>query len=605
MKDYFKLLSYLKPYVLEFLLAFVFMVLFSALEGISMGMLSPILKVLFGMSKGFTPTGSGIVAQVKVFINKFVLQYPPIEATKRLAFLMILIYFLKALCSYFQKIFSVMVQEKVTRDVRNSLFSKILELPYSFFNRINSGEIISKFINDVNLIRVAITDGLSTLIRESLRSVAFIVVAFLASWKLSIATLVLVPVSVTVVLEIGKRLRRRSQRAQEKMGLMGHHLAETLGGIKVVKGFGTEEQECTRFRRKTHDYYKARMRFEYLGALGSPLTEFLSVLVAAVILLYGARLIFIEKSLSPDGFFVFLAAALSLMQPLKKISQANVHIQHGIAASRRIFEILELKSDERLHRKGRPFEGVREQIEFVNVYFSYREGMPTLRGVSFVIKKGEKVALVGPSGAGKSTIADILAGFYEPDRGSVLIDGYDLREYDLQSYRSKLAIVPQETFLFTGTVFDNIAYAVPNAKEEDVLKAAELAQVTAFLSRLPDGIYTKLGERGCTLSGGERQRIAIARAILRNPDILILDEATASLDAESERLVNEALEVLMEGRTTLIIAHRLSTVLKADKIVVIDKGEVIDIGKHEELLERCELYRYLYELQFDVKEKAK
>jgi len=602
MKEYLRLLSYLKPHLFEFFLAFVFMLMFSALEGLSMGMLSPILKVLFGLSEGFRVSGGGLLSAAKGFLNRYILDLPPLEATRRLAFLMVLIYFFKSIFAYLQRVFSVMVQEKVTRSVRNDLFSRILGLPYGFFSKINSGEIISKFINDVNLVREAITNGLSTLIRESMRGTAFLIVAFIASWKLTLISLILVPLSAALIVVIGRKLRKRSQRAQEKMGALGHHLSETLGGIKVVKGFGTEEKEFDRFRKRTQDYYRARMRFEYLGALGSPLTEFLSVLIAAFILLYGARLIFVERSLSPDGFLVFLAAALSLMQPLKKLSQANVHIQHGIAASRRIFEILDLASDRRERAGGRPFRGVEREIEFRDVHFRYRKDLPTLNGVSFKIKKGQKVALVGPSGSGKTTIADILAGFYEPEKGAVLIDGIDLREYDIRSYRARIAIVPQETFLFSGSIFDNIAYATKGADTEAVMRAAELAQVKPFLSRLPDGINTVIGERGSTLSGGEKQRIALARAVLRNPDILILDEATASLDAESERLVNSALETLMKDRTTLIIAHRLSTVLKADRIVVVEEGRVVDQGTHEELLERCDLYRNLYELQFQVKE---
>ncbi|HDM90002.1 MAG TPA: ABC transporter ATP-binding protein, partial [candidate division WOR-3 bacterium] len=313
MKEYFRLLSYLRPHLFEFFLAFVSMLIFSALEGLSMGMLSPILKVLFGLSEGFRVSGEGLMSAVKGFLNRYILDLPPLEATRRLALLMVILYFFKSIFAYLQRVFSVMVQEKVTRSVRNDLFSKILELPYSFFSKINSGEIISKFINDVNLVREAITSGLSTLIRESMRGTAFLVVAFIASWKLTFISLILVPLSAALIVVIGRKLRKRSQRAQEKMGALGHQLSETLGGIKVVKGFGTEEKEFERFRQKTQDYYRARMRFEYLGALGSPLTEFLSVLVAAFILLYGARLIFVEKSLSPDGFLVFLAAALSLM----------------------------------------------------------------------------------------------------------------------------------------------------------------------------------------------------------------------------------------------------------------------------------------------------
>jgi subfamily B ATP-binding cassette protein MsbA len=597
MRIYLRLLRFLKPHMHKFVVAFISLILFSLLSGVTLGLISPLLRVLFGLEENLPLGGEGIISQLKALVARHILQYPPIEATTRIALLMVLLFFLKSLFLYLSRVFSTMVQEGTTRDIRNRLFSTVLEMPLGYFHGTSTGEILSKFINDVGMVRGALTDGVYVLLRESLIGISYLTVAFLASWKLTLFSLLLVPASGILIGSMGKKLRKRSTRAQERMGQIGRHLSETLGGIKIVKGFTAEKREKRRFSKKTQEYYRAYLRFELLGSLGPPLTEFLSAIVAAVILVFGARLIFVEHSLSPDRFFVFLAAALSLLQPLKRITQANVYVQHGIAAGKRIFDILDrIPKGKRV--SGEEFPGLKRSVVFDEVYFSYIPGRYVLKDINLEILKGEKVALVGPSGAGKSTLADLLAYFYTPTAGKIFIDGKDLSQYDPVSYRSHIAIVPQDPFLFSGTIYDNIAYAKPDASFDEVIRAAKMSAAHEFIEKLPEGYNTVVGERGTTLSGGERQRIALARAILRNPDILILDEATSNLDSESERLIKRALNRILEGRTTLIIAHRLTTVLEADKIVVIDNGRIVDVGKHEELIERCGLYRKLYSLQF-------
>lgn len=597
MRIYLRLLSFLKPHLHKFMGAFLSLTLFSLLSGITLGLISPLLRVLFGLVEQLPGGGDGIISQLKSVVTKYILQYPPLEATTRIAILMIGLFFLKSLFLYLSKIFSTMVQEGTTRDIRNRLFSTVLEMPLGFFQGTSAGEILSRFINDVGMVRGALTDGVYVLLRESLIGISYLTVAFLASWKLTLFSLLLVPVSGVLIGLMGRKLRKRSTRTQERMGQIGKHLTETLGGIKIIKGFTAEKREKKKFSKKTQDYYRAYLRFEMLGSLGAPLTEFLSALVAAIILIYGARLIFIEHSLSPDRFLVFLAAALSLLQPLKRITQANVYIQHGIAAGKRIFDVLD-RVPKRRKRAGKEFPGLKDSVVFDEVYFSYTPGRFVLKNINLEIKRGEKVALVGPSGAGKSTLADLLAYFYTPTAGKIFIDGEELSQYDQVSYRGHIAIVPQDPFLFSGTIYDNIAYAKPDATFEEVVEASKMAAAHDFIEKLVNGYDAVVGERGLTLSGGERQRIALARAILREPDILILDEATSNLDSESEVMIKKALERILEGRTTLIIAHRLSTVLEAEKIVVIEDGRIIDVGKHEELIERCELYRKLYLLQF-------
>jgi subfamily B ATP-binding cassette protein MsbA len=442
------------------------------------------------------------------------------------------------------------------------------------------------------------TDGLTTLLRESLLVLVYMAIVIWASWRLALISFGLLPLCMSIVVFLGKKLRKRSTRTQEKMAEVTSTLHETISGIKIVKAFATEQLEIDKFYKNTLDYLKAVIRFERIGVLGSPLTEFVGVIAASLILWYGGHQILVAKTLSPDRFFVFLAASLSLMHPIKRISNANSIIQHGIAAAERIFDIL----DERPHISDAPdakdVDGLERSILLRDIEFEYEPGSRVLQGVTLEIKKGDVVALVGVSGAGKTTLVDLLMRFYEPVEGTVELDGVDIRKMKLASLRNIMGNVTQETILFNDTIARNIAYGKEDASRDEVVEAAKLANAHQFIMNTPDGYDTKVGERGVKLSGGERQRIAIARSILRNPQILIFDEATASLDSESERLIQQAISRLMKGRTVIVIAHRLSTVRNADKIVVLDRGRVVEHGTHNQLIEKKGLYKRLYDMQF-------
>jgi subfamily B ATP-binding cassette protein MsbA len=602
MRQYVRLLRFLRPHLPLFLLSFLFILLLSLTSAVSLGTLSPVLKVLFGHDTALPVSGSGFLEGVKETLNRLILDYPPQGAAVRLAVVLAVIFFLRGIFLYVQRFLSRVVEEATLRDVRNALFQKVLWLPLTLLEGMRSGELASRFINDVNMLRGALNRGLSVILREGITGLAFLVVAALASWRLTLVALVLVPGFWVFMAKLGRKLKKRSRRTLFEMSEVSQHLTETIGGIKVIKGFGTEDREDAGFREKTHRFFKSYLRFESLGLLSPSLSEFVTAVLAATLLILGARLIFVQEALSADRFFVFIAAILSTTSPIKRLTQSFVQLQHGLAAARRTFEILDMPDGHEGRRGGRSFECISDRIEFGSVSFEYEPGIPVLRDINLIIPQGKAVALVGPSGAGKSTLSDLLAGFHVPTEGQVTLDGIALCDYDLRTYRSRLALVPQDPFLFTGSVYENIAYARPEASHEEVFRAAEAAQARVFIEGMEKGWDTQVGERGVRLSGGERQRIVLARAILRDPEVLIMDEATSSLDSESEEAVKRAMAELLQHRTTLVIAHRLSTVLEADRIVVLDKGRILDQGEHTELLRRCPLYRRLCELQFGVRE---
>lgn len=593
MRTYLRVLSFVKPYWWLFLLSIFCSIFLALTSGASLGMISPFLNAVF-QNRPFE--GVDILTR----LNRFILKDDPFDTLKRLCAIIIVVFFFKGLFTYLHKYLTILVEQHVVKDVRNKIYSHLHALSLSFFHKEKVGTITSRVTNDVQFIRGSFNEGLSTLVKESLALVIYASIVIWMSWRLALLSLLVIPFCVGLIVFLSKRLRRWSTKIQEKMADVTTTLTETVSGIKVVKAFSMEHFEIKKFFRNTWDYFKAFIRFQRLGILGPPLTEFFGVIAVSIILLYGGHQILVTKTLSPDRFLIFLAATLSLMHPLKSISHANVSIQRGISAGKRIFEILDTKPKVKDVEDGIELNEVHRGISVKNVNFRYDTGTEVLKNVSLKINKGDMIALVGPSGGGKSTLVDLIMRFYDPTSGSIEIDGVDLKKMKIKSLRDLMGIVTQETILFNETVFNNISYGRQGASFEEVVNVAKIANAHQFITDMPERYDTIVGERGVKLSGGERQRLAIARAILRNPPILIFDEATSALDSESERLVQEAIDRLMRGRTALVIAHRLSTVRKAKKIVVIDDGRIVEEGTHPELIRRGGLYRKLYDMQFNI-----
>jgi subfamily B ATP-binding cassette protein MsbA len=502
----------------------------------------------------------------------------------------------RALASFGTNYLDDYVGQKVTLDLRSELNEHLQALPLSFFNQTSTGAMTSRVIIDVTLIASATTDGIFSLIGDSISLVTVLAAAFYIDWSLTLIGAVVFPAAVLPLVQFSKRMRRMTRRTQQQLGGLATLLQETIQGNRVVKAFGMEDYERHRFNAELRRLFRMYMKVSAIKSFTTPMIELMAAWAVVGAAWYGASSV-ISGQRTPGVFAAFFAALLLVYEPFKRLSRTNNSIQQGLAAAERVFEVLDLRTDVPEPASPQPLQPGNHSVSFAGVSFRYGEQW-ALRHVNLEIRAGEVVALVGMSGGGKSTLADLIPRFYDPQEGRILIDGVDIRRFSLRDLRSQIGLVTQHTFLFNDTVRANIAYGSIEKTLDEIVAAAQQANAHNFISRLPNAYDTVVGEMGVRLSGGERQRLAIARALLKNAPILILDEATSALDSEGERLVQEALERLMQNRTTLVIAHRLSTVRRADKIAVMVRGRIVEEGTHEELIALGREYRKLYDLQF-------
>ncbi len=618
MNTYRRILSFVRPYRKHLFVAIFYSLLFSILHGASVYLSIPLLDTLFQQNKAvanaslkttvIAKNSSSIIPDwINNFINSisdsfhnYIFQGDVSEILLKICLLIVLAFLGKSIFGYLEAYYLAYVQQGIIKSFRDKTYIHLHKLPMSYFKNERTGNLISRIINDVALIQNSFSAVFKSIFREPMTIIVFMIIAVSISWKLFLLAIIILPVSITIINFIGVKLRNQTKKLQKQIGNITAFLQETIVGVKIVKAFGMEEYENKKFLDITKQYFKIALKKVRIQNISSPSTEFIAVLVGVIIIYYGGLLVLVDKSLKASEFLGFLFAIFQMIPPMKNMATVNNKIQESIAAGERVFELLDTEPTIKNVANPIYLNDFKTSIEFRNVSFAYEDSDDVvLDNISVSISKGEIIALVGSSGAGKTTFVDLIPRFYDPVSGQILIDGTDIKKIDLKSLRNLMGIVTQETVLFNESVKNNIAYGLENYPMEKIIEAAKIANAHKFIENLPDGYDTIIGEQGTKLSGGQRQRLSIARALLKNPPIMIFDEATSALDNESEMLVQEAIERLMKERTTFVIAHRLSTIRNADKIIVLEKGKVVQEGKHEELLkDENGIYKKLYELQF-------
>jgi subfamily B ATP-binding cassette protein MsbA len=594
---------YIRPYLPEVLTNVITNLLSVIFSLFSLAMLIPVLSILFGQE--------GLVAEpvplsfnteslrqnFYYFLSSFVSERPAFEALTLISVMIVVMFFFKNLFLYVAKYFAVTIRSKIARDIRNRVYRKILKLPLGYFTEERKGDLIVRFTTDVTEIETAIIGSMNVIFKDGLNVLVFMISLVIISPELTIFVLVLLPVSGTIIALVGKSLRKKSLTAQGLMGDVISHLEESLGGLRIIKAFTAEKTMGHRFISSNNHFLGGIRKVLNRQELASPLSEFMGAMVIAITIYYGGYLVLGEStSLQPSVFIAYMAIFSQMIEPAKGISGGLYAMNKGLAAFDRVNYVLEseLKIDNIPNaKKKQTFDS---SIEYRHVSFRYAK-KKVLKDVSLTVSKGQTVALVGPSGSGKSTLIDLLLRFYDVEDGEISIDGENIKNYDLGNLRQLIGYVSQEPILFNDTIYNNIALAVPDATEDQILEAAKVANAHEFIMATENGYQTNIGDRGSKLSGGQRQRLSIARAVLANPPILLLDEATSALDTESEKLVQEALDHLMKNRTSIVIAHRLSTVKNADVIMVLQDGILEESGRHEDLINKGGVYNKLHSLQ--------
>ncbi len=606
MKTFWRFFKYLKSYLRPLVLANIFMILFVIFSLLSIGLIMPFIDLLFNKElEVYTPPESIGVFDIKEIItyklHEFVAIYSKSELVVYLCILMVVLFFFKNFFSYLQTFFMSIVEQGMIRDIRAELYTHFHKLSLGYFTEEKKGILISRIINDVQIIKDSMIAVINSIFRDPILILMFSIVLFIFNWQLTLLIFALLPLTGFILAKIGDSLKRRSIRSQEQIADITSILDETLGAMRIVKAFGMEQYEINRFKEGERKYFSLLTSLVRRRALAAPITEIIGVITITIILYFiGSQIVTGQSEMSPGAFFVYLGIFFQMMPSLKLFGQVFNSVQEGIAASERVFTILDTQPKITDAPDAVEISSFNDKIEFKDVSFKYEKSDIILKNINLTINKSEILAVVGPSGAGKSSLVDLIPRFYDVESGSISIDGVDIRRIKIHSLRSLMGVVTQETILFNDTIRNNIAYGSKNIPMEKIIEAAKAANAHNFISEFENGYDTIIGDRGTKISGGERQRLSIARALLKNPSILILDEATSSLDTESEVLVQQAIDRLMKGRTSIVIAHRLSTIQNAHKIIVMHNGEIVETGTHEVLVKQDGLYRKLYDLQFKL-----
>ncbi len=599
------LLRFVPPYKYNFILNLLFNILSTVLTLFSFATIIPILEILFKINESsyvWMEWGSGSVKDVLInnlyfIINEQIGAHGQSWVLLLMGVVLVVMTFLKTMTAYLSSYFIIPLRTGVVRDLRNFLYDKVTSLPIGFFTAERKGDIMARMTGDVGGVENSIMASLEMISKNPIMIIVYLVTMFMISWQLTIFVLILLPISGYIMGKVSKTLKRASMDAQQQSGVLLSEIDETLGGLRIIKAFNAEEKIKNRFHKTNNLLFKFSNRIARRQSLAHPMSEFLGTFTIAIVLWFGGTLI-LEGSgvITAPEFIYYLIIFYSIINPAKDLTKGVYAIQQGLASMERVDKILTADNPIKAPENPKPLPALTKDIEYRDVWFKYNEDY-VIKGVNLTIKRGQTVALVGQSGSGKTTMADLVPRFYDVDKGNILIDGIDVRDVTPFSLRALMGNVNQEAILFNDTFYNNITFGVESATMEQVIEAAKIANAHDFIMATENGYDTYIGDRGCRLSGGQRQRLSIARAIMKNPPILILDEATSALDTESERLVQEALENLMRNRTTLVIAHRLSTIKNADLICVMHEGEIVERGKHDELIALNGYYKKLVDMQ--------
>ena len=601
MKKFFRIISYIKEYKAQMAWYGLFITLSIVFSLFSLGMLTPFLDLIFGKSAlSSLPVNAIDASSIKDVIYGFlqnnIAKYGKSYALGWICLFIIVSIFLKNLFLYLSYYFLAPIRNEVTRKYSKLLYNKILALPIGYFTEQRKGDILSRSSNDIAELENSVVGALEGLIKEPLNIIGILIFLFFISFKLTLFVFILLPIAGFVVGRIGRSLKKQTNKAQVKWGEILSQMEETLTGLRIIKGFNAERKVKKQFYGLIDDIFGIKNRISYRRDLASPISEFLGVTILSGVLWFGGNLVLSGDILSPGSFITYVALFSQIINPAKALSQAVYNVNRGTATLDRLNEILEAPVTVNDITNPIQLSEFKDSITFENVGFSYQDDT-ILHNINLTVKKGKLVALVGSSGAGKSTLADLVPRFHDVSEGQLLIDGVNIKDYSLHSLRQQISIVTQEPILFNDTIAANIALGKPEATEEEIIAAAKIANAYDFIIKKEGGFNSTIGDRGSKLSGGERQRLTIARAVLKNPPILILDEATSALDTESEKLVQDAINNMMQNRTSIVIAHRLSTIRHADEIIVMQKGKIVERGNHETLLAQNGYYQKLIEMQ--------